>query len=225
MAFDSALLAWQGLALQYPSGPLLRFPDLHIAAGQHLLLRGDSGSGKSSLIALLAGLRRASQGDVWLAGQSLRALPEGQLDAWRGKTLGVLPQRLHLCDALSLQDNLGLPFVAAGQAVPKARIQQLAESLGIAPLLHRRPAQLSGGQMQRGALARALVREPKLLLLDEPSSSLDDASTAALLKLVLDQVEQRGVGLLVATHDARVVDHLQQRLGPQLVELRLGMPS
>jgi len=225
MALESALLAWQGLALQYESGPLLTFPDLQIAAGQHLLLRGDSGSGKSSLIALLAGLRRASQGDVWLAGQSLEALPDGRLDAWRGQTLGVLPQRLHLCDALSLFDNLSLPFVAAGQTVPKARLIQLAASLGIEALLHRRPAQLSGGQMQRGALARALVREPKLLLLDEPSSSLDDASTAALLKLVLDQVEQRGVGLLVATHDARVVEHLQERLGTKLVELRLGMPS
>ncbi len=225
MAPESALLAWQGLELQYANGPRLAFPNLQIEAGQHLLLRGDSGSGKSSLIALLAGLRRASSGDVWLAGQALHALSDAQIDAWRGRHLGVLPQRLHLCDALNLRDNLSLPFVAAGHALPAGRIEHLAASLGIEALLHRRPAQLSGGQLQRAALARALVREPKLLLLDEPSSSLDDASTAALLELVLAQVKQRGVGLLVATHDARVVEHLRQQLRPSLVELRLGMPS
>jgi putative ABC transport system ATP-binding protein len=218
---EAARLAWQGLALYYPDGPRLHFPDLLLQPGQHLLLRGASGSGKSSLIALLAGLRRPSRGEVWLAGQRLSALKPARLDAWRGAKLGLLPQRLHLCEGLSLRDNLALPFVAVGEAVPAARIELLAARLGLQGLLDRPPHALSGGQMQRGALARALVREPQLLLLDEPSSSLDDAATAALLELVVALASEQGTGLLVATHDARVVETLRSSLAGALLELSL----
>lgn len=219
---EHALLAWRGLGLRYASGPQLVFPDLQLTRGQHLLLRGVSGSGKSSLIALLAGLRRATTGEIWLAERRLSALAPAQLDAWRGRQLGLLPQRLHLCEALSLRDNLLLPFTAVGEAVPAGRIEVLAERLGLTALLDRPPHRLSGGQMQRGALARALVREPALLLLDEPSSSLDDAATAALLDLVLSLIRERGVSVLVATHDARVVQHLTAALGESLHTLTLG---
>lgn len=221
MAPSSALLAWQGLALAYPSGPRLQFPDLRLSPGEHLLLRGASGSGKSSLLALLAGLRRASAGQVWLAGAELGSLGTARLDAWRGEVLGLLPQRLHLCEGLSLRDNLALPFVAVGQAVPQARLQALAERLGLGGLLSRVPDQLSGGQMQRAALARALVRGPRLLILDEPSSSLDDAATSNLLALVTELAQEQGVGLVVATHDARVVTELTDRLGTGLRSLTL----
>lgn len=217
----SARLAWQGLALQYPTGPRLAFPDVRLADGEHLLLRGASGAGKSSLIALLAGLRRPSQGEVWLAGRRLDSLSPAQRDRWRGQVLGLLPQRLHLAEGLSLRDNLLLPFVAVGESVPAGRIEQLAERLGLQSLLDRPPHQLSGGQMQRAALARALVRQPRLLLLDEPSSSLDDAATEALLQLVVELVAEHGVSLLVATHDARVVSALRTVLAPQLRELSL----
>lgn len=216
-----ALLGWQGLSLQYPAGPLLEFPDLSLPAGGHLLLRGDSGAGKSSLLALLAGLRRPTTGEVWLAGRALGGLSAAQRDAWRGRQLGLLPQRLHLCEGLSLRDNLALPFVAVGERVPRARLEQLAGRLGLGELLERPVHQLSGGQAQRAALARALAREPALLLLDEPSSSLDDGATAALLALVLGLARERGVGLLVATHDARVAEGLRTALGISLRELCL----
>jgi putative ABC transport system ATP-binding protein len=144
-----------------------------------------------------------------------------RLDAWRGAHLGLLPQRLHLCEGLSLRDNLALPFVAVGEAVPAARIEALAGRLGLLDLLDRPPHALSGGQMQRGALARALVREPQLLLLDEPSSSLDDAATTALLDLVIALAAEQGTGLLVATHDARVVTALRASLPGALQELSL----
>lgn len=221
MAPDAALLGWRGLGLDYAGGPSLSFPDLSLHAGQHVLLRGSSGSGKSSLIALLAGLRRASKGEVWLAGRSLTGMTSAALDRWRGASLGLLPQRLHLCEGLSLRDNLRLPFTAVGIPEPAGRIEALADRLGLQGLLHRAPHQLSGGQMQRAALARALVREPRVLLLDEPSSSLDDAATMALLDLVLSLVEEREVALLVATHDARVVQQLGDALGNRLQAMRL----
>ena len=221
MAAETTLLAWQGLSLQHPGGPRLSFPDLSLQPGQHLLLRGASGSGKSSLLALLAGLNRPSSGQVWLAGQALEGRSPRQLDALRGAVLGLLPQRLHLVEGLSLQDNLALPFIAVGQPVPTARIAQLAERLGLGGLLQRPPHTLSGGQQQRAALARALVRAPRLLLLDEPSSSLDDSATAQLLALVGELVREQQVALVVATHDARVVQHLGQALGDALCTLTL----
>ena len=213
-------LAWQGLSLHYPGAAApLRFADGRVAAGGHLLLRGSSGSGKSSLIALLAGLRRASSGQVWLAGKELGALSAAACDAWRGAVLGVLPQRLHLVDGLSLADNLALPWLAVGQRPDSHRVQALAERLGLGGLLRRKPAQLSVGQLQRAALARALVRAPKLLLLDEPSSSLDDGATAALLQLARELAAEQGVSLLVATHDARVVAGLADLPGLQPLTL------
>jgi putative ABC transport system ATP-binding protein len=220
-----SLLAWKGLALRYARGPQLCFPDLGLRTGQHLLLRGASGSGKSSLIALLAGLLQSSQGEVWLGGEALSVLGSAARDALRGRWLGVLPQRLHLCAALSVQDNLRLPFVAVGEAPTEGRIAALAERLGLQGLLKRQPHELSGGQMQRVALARALVREPRLLLLDEPSSSLDDLATDALLALVVSLAAERGVSLLVATHDARVVNRLTEQLGAALQTLDLGVSA
>lgn len=215
------LLGWQGLALQYPQGPLLNFPDLRLLPGQHLLLRGASGAGKSSLLALLAGLRRPSQGEVWLAGRPLSAMKPAQLDAWRGARLGLLPQRLHLCEGLSLLDNLRLPFVAVGLPSPDAHLHSLAQRLGLQELLERPVHQFSGGQAQRAALARALAREPDLLLLDEPSSSLDDVATQSLLGLVVELARERRVALVVATHDARVREGLRSELDDGLLELSL----
>lgn len=218
-----ATLAWAGLRLVYTGGPTLQFPDVTLGPGEHLLLRGASGSGKSSLLALLAGLRRPSAGQVWLVGRELGGLPTAQRDAWRGEVLGLLPQRLHLCEGLRLRDNLALPFVAVGQAVAMDRLQRLADRLGIGTLLDRRPEQLSGGQLQRAALARALARAPRLLLLDEPSSSLDDAATGQLLDLVVELAQEQKVGLVVATHDARVVGHLSAHLGASLRPLSLEL--
>jgi len=216
------LLAWQGLELHYPqrSEPL-RFADGLLSHGEHLVLRGPSGSGKSSLIALLAGLRRANAGDVRLAGRSLAALSNPAIDAWRGEVLGVLPQRLHLVEGLSVRENLELPWLAVGRPADGARVAALCERLGLAGLLQRLPSQLSVGQMQRVALARALARAPRLLLLDEPSSSLDDAATEALLRLARELAQEQGVSLLVATHDARVTQGLADLPGLRTLQLEL----
>lgn len=205
------LLRWSGLELHYPQRAApLKFPDGRVPAGGHLLLRGPSGSGKSSLIALLAGLRRANAGEVWLARRALQGMSNPAIDAWRGEVLGVLPQRLHLVEGLSVRENLELPWLAVGARPDPQRLAGLCERLGLDGLQARLPSQLSVGQMQRVALARALARRPRLLLLDEPSSSLDDASTAALLQLVLELAREQGVSLLVASHDARVVQGLAE---------------
>ena len=206
------MLAWQGLGHRYAgAGQSIRYADFALRGGRHLLLRGASGSGKSTLLALLAGLLRVQQGSLEVAGTDLTALGPRELDAWRGATLGFVPQRLHLSDALTVAGNLALPALAAGQRADPARAAELLEALDIAALAGRRPHQLSVGQAQRVALARALMRRPRLLLAGEPSASLDDEHTVHMLALLLDAAEREGCTLVVASHDARVVEALGAR--------------
>lgn len=205
------MLSWGGLRHRYAGGAEIAYADFALAPGRHLLLRGASGSGKSTLLALLAGLLRVQQGELVVAGTPLQSLGPRELDAWRGATLGVVPQRLHLSEALTVAENLALPALAAGQGADRERAAELLEALDIAELAGRRPHQLSVGQAQRVALARALMRRPRLLLADEPSASLDDDHTLTMLALLLDAAEREACTLVIATHDARVVEALGER--------------
>lgn len=205
------MLAWGGLRHRYAAGAEIRYADFALPAGRHLLLRGASGSGKSTLLALLAGLLRVQQGLLSVAGTELQAISPRALDAWRGATLGVVPQRLHLSEALTVTENLALPALAAGQRADSARAAELLGALDIADLAGRRPHQLSVGQAQRVALARALMRRPRLLLADEPSASLDDEHALHMLALLLSTAEREGCTLIVASHDSRVIEALGER--------------
>ncbi len=199
------MLAWQGLRHRYAGGHDIGYEDFALPPGRHLLLRGASGSGKSTLLALLAGLLRVQHGAIEVAGKPLAGMSPRALDAWRGGTLGVVPQRLHLSEALTVAQNLALPALAAGQGADDARAAELLAALGIAELAERRPHQLSVGQAQRVALARALMRRPRLLLADEPSANLDDAHTDQMLALLQELADREGCTLVVASHDSRVL--------------------
>ena len=182
----------------------LSFPDFELPTGAHLLLRGASGSGKSTLLALMAGLLTPTSGRLTLAGQDVASLPPAARDAWRGAHLGFVPQRLHLSPSLSVRDNLSLPYVAAGLPPDLPRIESILSDLGVAPLLDRRPHQLSQGQAQRIALARALLRAPRFILADEPTANLDDDACTATLTLLRQAADQHGLCLVIASHDARI---------------------
>ena len=192
----------------YPGGPQLAFPDLDVPQGGVLLIGGLSGSGKSTWLALAAGLLAATAGQIEVAGQSLAAgkngLKQGALDAWRARTVGFLPQKLHLSQALSVHDNLLMAQWAAGQDQNEQRITQALLALGVQDLAQRKPAQLSGGQAQRVALARAVMLKPRVILADEPTASLDDQAAAAALALLEATAGREGATLVIATHDARV---------------------
>ncbi len=198
------MIETRGLSYQYPAGPRLRFPDLALPQGQALLLRGRSGRGKSSWLALAAGLMLPAEGEIVVAGQSLGALSAVQRDAWRARHIGFLPQKLHLSEALTVAGNLALVYYAAGLPVDRKAVTAALQALGVAELAARRPSTLSGGQAQRVALARAVLLRPRVLLADEPTASLDDTAARDALTLLQASAESCGATLVIATHDARV---------------------
>jgi putative ABC transport system ATP-binding protein len=178
------MLFAQQLTYQYKQamhGEVLSFPNVELPQGDTLVLRGNSGSGKSTWLALLAGLLTPQKGELTVAGQRLNGLSNAARDAWRANNLGFLPQKLHLSDALTVVENLQLAYFAAGlplNAAAKAHIEDTLTALGVADLSNRKPSTLSGGQAQRVALARAVLLDPKIILADEPTASLDGHSNA-----------------------------------------------
>ena len=206
------MISTHSLQYRYPQGPSLLFTDVELAQGGVLLLRGGSGAGKSTWLALAAGLRRATAGDITVAGQAMAQMSPAARDAWRARTIGFLPQKLHLSDALSVADNLALVYFAAGLPAVPGAIEAALASLGVADLGTRKPWQLSGGQAQRVALARAVLLAPKVILADEPTASLDDDNARGALSLLQATASRRGASLVIATHDARVLAALPQAL-------------
>lgn len=192
------------LRYAYPGGAELAFPDVDVAQGAVLLLSGPSGCGKSTWLALVAGLVVSASGEVTVAGQSLVALKNIAVDAWRARAIGFLPQKLHLSAALTVQQNLAMAQWAAGVPEDAARIHAALQALGVAEFADRKPSQLSGGQAQRVALARAVLLQPQVILADEPTASLDDEAAAAAVALLLATAKSQNATLVIATHDARV---------------------
>ena len=196
------------LAYRYPNGPSIAFADLDVPQGATLLLRGASGSGKSTWLALAAGLLRARGGQIKVAGQDLELLKPVALDAWRAGAIGFLPQKLHLSEALTVRGNLAMAQWAAGAPDDAKSIAQVLAALGLSGLSERKPSQLSGGQAQRVALARAVLLAPQVILADEPTASLDDEAAHAALMLLQATAQTCNATLVIATHDARVAQAL-----------------
>ncbi len=217
------MIQTQDLAYQYTEGPLLTFPDVDVAQGTVLLLNGPSGCGKSTWLALIAGLVSPTKGTISVAGQPLQDLRRIAADAWRAKTIGFLPQKLHLSSALTVQQNLTMAQWAAGQTEDLPRIAAALQALGVKDLADRYPSQLSGGQAQRVALARAVLLMPRVILADEPTASLDDDAAKDAVELLLYTASLHQATLVIATHDARVATLIPQgadgRIGFQRLSL------
>ncbi|MBK9703202.1 MAG: ATP-binding cassette domain-containing protein [Betaproteobacteria bacterium] len=198
------MFALTGIDHRYGRTPVLAIDDWSAAAGEHWLLAGPSGSGKTTALHLLAGLCAPTAGRVSVGGVDLATLRGAALDRWRGRSVGLVPQRLHLVGALDVLDNLRLARYLAGLPDEPTRALLLLEAMGIDGLARRMPRQLSQGQAQRVAVARAVVNHPALLLADEPTANLDDAHAQATLLLLRAQAVHVGATLVVASHDARV---------------------
>jgi putative ABC transport system ATP-binding protein len=185
----------KGVRHRYGAREVLRLERFVAAQGEKWLVLGPSGSGKSTLLHILAGLLRPSDGSVEVA-----------------RPIGIVPQKLHLISSLDVEDNLLLAQYMAGAKQEPARAAQVLAGVGLADRAHSRPHQLSHGQAQRVAVARAVMNRPKLLIADEPTSNLDDAQCAAALDLLETQAAECGATLVVATHDARAKPRFTNRL-------------
>src|ERR1700761_2207417 len=190
---------------------VLRGVNLTVAAGERVALTGESGSGKSTLLHLIAGLDTADSGEIRLADASVSDLTDTGRAALRRGRLGLVFQQLNLIPSLSVEDNLAFQSRIAGRHDVKWHAE-LVERLGLGGLLNRYPEQLSGGQQQRVAIGRALAVKPLLLLADEPTGNLDEATADEVLALARDLVTRTGCGFLMVTHSARLAATLDRRV-------------
>jgi putative ABC transport system ATP-binding protein len=190
---------------------VLRGVSVSVAAGERVALTGESGSGKSTLLHLIAGLDRPDGGTIDVAGTSITDLNEAGLAALRRDRLGLVFQQFNLIPSLSVRDNLAFQSRIAGRH-DAAWQAELAERLGLGGCLDRYPEQLSGGQQQRVAIGRALAVKPLLLLADEPTGNLDEATADDVLALTRDLVAQTGCGLLMVTHSIRLAATLDRHI-------------
>ncbi len=186
---------------------------LDIAAGQSLAVVGPSGSGKSTLLNIMGGLDRVSSGSVFLGGRDLAALEESELSTVRNREIGFVFQMHYLLPQLTLIENVLVPTIARSSRDScddhTERAERLLERVGLIDRAHYRPGRLSGGECQRAAVVRALINEPGLLLADEPTGSLDEASAANLTDLLCTLNNEEGVALVVVTHSLELAGHME----------------
>src|SRR6188474_2024576 len=181
---------------------ILKDIDLHIGRGEAIGLVGPSGSGKTTLLMVLAGLERADTGSIEVAGSDLRRLNEDALARFRGRNVGIVFQSFHLIPTMTALENVAVPLELAGATGAVQRAREEMAKVGLAERLHHYPAQLSGGEQQRVALARALAPNPAILVADEPTGNLDEATGRAIVDLLFAGHAERGTTLVLVTHDA-----------------------
>ncbi|MEL7221860.1 MAG: ABC transporter ATP-binding protein [Bacteroidota bacterium] len=208
------MLLTKNLSYQYggKDKPVLQFPDINCGDGEQWLLLGQSGSGKTTLLQLLAGLRTPKTGEVIIKDTVINQLNTRALDYFRGQHVGVVFQQSHFVRSLTVSENLALARHLAGLAPDKDLIRSLLIQLNVAHKLNARPQELSVGEQQRIAIARALVNQPNFILADEPTSALDDKNTEQVVGLLRQQAEQAGATLLVVTHDNRLKTIFDQQI-------------
>jgi len=184
-----------------------------VEAGEYIAIMGESGSGKTTLLNILAALDQPTAGDVFLDGRELSAIKEKELAAFRRDNLGFVFQEFNLLDTFSIRDNIMLPLVLSGKSVSemKSRLMPIAVSLGIADILDKFPYEVSGGQKQRAAVARALITNPKLILADEPTGALDSQSSDDLLR-IFRRINENGQTILMVTHSVNAASNANRVL-------------
>lgn len=206
------MLETKNLSFFYNKDTQFSFPELKCNSSETLLITGNSGKGKTTLLHLLAGLLRPKKGEIILENTDISSLSERELDQFRGKNIGLILQQSHFIASLSVLENVVLAsWLATGKkAVQKA--EKLLEELDLVNQKHKLPSQLSIGQQQRVSIARALINQPKLLLADEPTSSLDDENAMVVANLLEKLAKEYHAALVIVTHDKRLKDKFSNQL-------------
>jgi putative ABC transport system ATP-binding protein len=215
------MISVRRLSMRLTSGgsaiDVLEDVSLEVPRGQFLAVAGPSGSGKSTLLGLVAGLDRPTAGDIVVDGVEITRLPEDELARFRRDTIGYVFQSYHLIPTLTALENVAVPLELAGEADSAARARVLLDDVGLGARAHHYPVQLSGGEQQRVAVARAVCRQPRLLLADEPTGNLDSATGKQIIELLVSLNRTLRSTLVLVTHDAALATHADR-----IVTLRDG---
>jgi len=206
------MLSTSRLQYKYENGPAFDFPDIACAKGEHLLIIGESGKGKTTLLHLLAGILKPKSGVVEITGVTTSSLNDAALDRFRGKNIGLVFQTAHFVQSLSVIDNLLLPAFLSGIKEDKQRAKAALQRLNLGDKLHVKPAQLSVGEQQRAAIARAMMNNPAIILADEPTSALDDKNANEVIEMLEEQARSNGSSLVIVTHDKRLKDRFTKQI-------------
>ena len=200
------------LTYTYESGEQLTFPDVDLNPGEHLLVIGPSGVGKTTLLYLMAGLLPPLGGKVSIDGTDLNSLTRKQIDLFRGHHIGLVFQQYHFVRSLTVEDNLRLRQSFPKHTNDKQRRDQLAERLGLSDHLRKKVSALSQGQQQRLSIALGLIHRPKVIFADEPTANLDDTNCVKVIDLLKEEAEICNSSLVIITHDLRVMSHFENRV-------------
>ncbi|MFM9840132.1 MAG: ABC transporter ATP-binding protein [Cyclobacteriaceae bacterium] len=211
------MIVVKGLSYSYNSNQAassiqISFPDFIVNKGEHFLLLGESGCGKTTLLHLLGGLLRPLQGKIEIDGNDVTQLSESKLDRFRGKHIGFIFQRNHLITALTVKNNLLMPSFLTGERQDEDRIDIVLAQLGLSEKKNAKIHELSQGQAQRVAIARAIVNKPSIILADEPTSALDDRNCSSVIELLSKVAVENNAALIIATHDQRLKSELSNQI-------------
>ena len=207
------MIKTSALTFQYSKdNEVFNFPDLHLDSEENLLILGRSGVGKTTLLHVLAGLLRPQSGELTINDQDLRFLSAAQIDRFRGQHIGLVFQKNHPIQSLTIKENLEARLYFSKMPVDKDRINGLLSELDLIESKEKKAQQLSEGQLQRLAIALAVVHQPSIIFADEPTSSLDDSNCQRVIQLLKTQAALNKANLIVITHDARVKSHFENTL-------------
>lgn len=206
------MLNSRSLTFNYSGGPTFSFPDLHCGAQEHLLLLGESGKGKTTLLHLLAGMLAPSSGSIEINGTNIAQLNAQFMDHFRGEHVGIVFQTAHFVQSLTVEDNLILPQFLTGRTISREKAHHILHRLNLESKLDQLPRNLSIGEQQRVAIARALMNDPAIVLADEPTSALDDKNADQVISMLEEQAALSGAALIIVTHDQRLKDRFHNRV-------------
>jgi putative ABC transport system ATP-binding protein len=198
-------LVTENIQYSYNQDHVFRFPDISCEKGEHVLITGESGCGKTTLLHLIAGLLRPGNGAVFVKGKDITRLKNKSLDRHRGREIGIVFQSPHFIKSLTAEENLLMPAYLNRLRLDKAYLDTLFDTLNITHCRNSRTNEMSQGELQRLSIARAVINKPSLILADEPTSSLDDKNCQEAISLLRSQSEMLQAGLLIVTHDKRLI--------------------
>ena len=206
------MISTKNITFSYNKDQTFIMPDLFCQAGNTILVTGNSGKGKTTYLHILAGLLQPNSGEIIIDNKEITHLKGSKADKFRGKNIGVVFQKSHFIASLSVLENLEMASWLATGKKHKVRAKELLQKLDISEQAHKLPSQLSVGQQQRVSIARALMNEPKVLLADEPTSSLDDKNADNVIELLENLSKEYKTALIIVTHDNRIKEKFSNQI-------------